>query len=138
MHTLLYRSSARPGLLASDLNDIINESVARNPALGITGLLLHGRLEAVAAAPGEFVQWIEGPEDAVESLYERIEDDPRHTDADVLHRGPTDDLAGRGINLEDGRLFPDWSMRLVRMAELPATLDGFLRFAADRVALEAA
>ena len=27
-----------------------------------------------------------------------------------------------------GRLFPIWSMGMVRLSELPATLDGFLQF----------
>ena len=125
MHSLLYRSTSRPGLLASDLNAIVDEATSRNASLGVTGLLLHGQLETVASAPGEFVQWLEGPEDAVESLYASIARDPRHADLEVLGRGPLTS----GLEDGDGRLFPRWSMGLVRMSELPATLDGFLRFA---------
>lgn len=133
MYALLYRSRARAGLLAGDVNDIIETAEATNRRLDVTGLLLYGRMEAIPAAPGGFVQWIEGTEDAVESLFTRIEADPRHADIEVLARGTAADLHARGTTpdlLPDGRLFPTWSMGLVRLSGLPATLDGFLRFAA--------
>ena len=128
MHALLYRSSARPGLLASDLNDVIATAEARNPRLGVTGLLLYGELEVVPGAPGEFVQWIEGPERAVEDLFEVVSADPRHGRVEVLGRGPVSSLAAPAPGA-GGRLFPTWSMGMVRLAALPATLDGFVRFA---------
>lgn len=134
MHALLYRSRARSGLLARDLNDIVATAQERNRQLDVTGLLLHGRFQAIPSAPGEFVQWIEGPEDHVEQLFAEIEEDGRHADVDVLARGPVDDLTSRShttVDTTSGRLFPTWSMGLVRLAELPATLDGFLRFASD-------
>ncbi len=126
MHALLYRSRARPGLLASDLNAIIETAETRNRQFDVTGLLLYGQLQTFADAPGEFVQWIEGPEAAVETLFTEISADDRHHEVDVLGRGPIAELA-----TTEERLFPAWSMGLVRLAELPATLDGFLRFTAD-------
>ncbi len=131
MHALLYRSRSRAGLLASDLNDILATAQVRNHRLGVTGLLLYGELEVVPGAPGEFVQWIEGTEDAVESLYQLIRDDPRHTEVEVLGRGPVARLASAPAGDPTGRLFPTWDMGLVRLSELPATLDGFLRLAAS-------
>lgn len=131
MYALLYRSRARPGLLASGLNDIIDTARTRNRQLDITGLLLHGRMDALPSVPGEFVQWIEGPEESVVTLFDAIERDPRHTDIEVLGRGPSAELRDRSsATLGDGsgRLFPSWSMGLVRLSELPATLSGFLRF----------
>lgn len=131
MHVILYRSRERPGLLASDLNDIIESAQDRNRQLDVTGLLLSGHMEVIPTAPGEFVQWIEGPEDAAESVFELIEGDPRHTDIAVLARGPLASVLETSTvetELERDRLFPTWSMGLVRLAELPATLDGFLRF----------
>ena len=125
MHALLYRSRARAGLLAPDLNDIVATARVRNRQLGVTGLLLYGELEVVPGAPGEFVQWLEGPERAVEDLYDVVQDDPRHSEVEVLGRGPLVELAAPSA----GRLFEDWDMGLVRLSELPATLDGFLRFA---------
>lgn len=133
MHALLYRSRATPGLLASDLNDIIDTAQTRNRQLGVTGLLLHGRMEAIPSVAGEFVQWLEGPEDAVEALFADIEGDRRHFEVEVLGRGPAESLASavrEGVRLDEaGRLFPSWSLGLVQLSELPATLPGFLRFA---------
>ena len=129
MHALLYRSRARPGLLASDLNGIIATAEDRNRQLDVTGLLLYGQLQAVAGAPGEFVQWIEGEESVVEGLFESIAGDDRHFDVEVLGRGTVPELTGGRLETVGGRLFPAWSMGLVRLAELPATLDGFRRFA---------
>jgi hypothetical protein len=135
MYALLYASRARPGLLAADLNAIILEAQVRNRRAGITGLLLHGRLESIPTAPGEFIQWIEGDEVEVEALYRDIQGDPRHTDLYVLARGPIDTLTDAAHTRQQfvadtGRLFPSWSMGLVELADLPATLDGFLRFVA--------
>lgn len=134
MHVLLYRSRERPGVLAADLNDIIGVAQRRNRALDITGLLLSGHMEVLPTVPGEFVQWLEGPEERVESLFETIAGDPRHTGVEVLARGPIETVladAPVDVAVKDDRLFPTWSMGLVRLAELPATLGGFLRFAAD-------
>ena len=133
MYALLYRSRARPGLLASGLNDIIDTARERNRQLDVTGLLLHGRMEALPSVPGEFVQWIEGPEESVEPLFALIQEDPRHTDVEVLARGPSASLRSKGRTAAEtgARLFPAWSMGLVRLAELPATLTGFLGFVAE-------
>ncbi|MDT0630743.1 BLUF domain-containing protein [Rubrivirga litoralis] len=132
MHALLYRSLERPGLLASGLNDIIEAAQRRNRRLDVTGLLLRGHMEVIPGAPGEFVQWLEGPEEALGTLLQLIDGDPRHTEVEVLARGPLADVVGAShVEVGPGRLFPSWSMGLVRLAELPATLDGFLRFAAD-------
>lgn len=132
MYALLYRSRARPGLLASDLNDIISTAEERNHRMGLTGLLLYGQLAAVPGAPGEFVQWIEGAEEDVEALYADIEGDPRHFDMDVLARGTLREFQGdRPSFATTDRLFPEWSMGLVRLSELPATLSGFIEFARD-------
>lgn len=132
MHALLYRSLERPGLLASDLNDIIGAAQRRNGELDVTGLLLRGHMEVIPSAPGEFVQWLEGPEESLDALFRLIDADPRHTEVEVLARGPLADVVGAShVAVGPGRLFPSWSMGLVRLAALPATLDGFLRFAAD-------
>ena len=131
MYALLYRSRARPGLLASDLNEVIATAETRNRELDVTGLLLYGQLPAVPGAPGEFVQWIEGPEEAVETLYHEIASDDRHFDIEVLARGPIAELTGNTNIPTVGRLFPSWSMGLVRLSELPATQSGFLEFARE-------
>ena len=132
MHALLYRSAARPGLLADDLNAIIETAEENNREADVTGLLLHGQFEALPTLAGQFVQWIEGDEGDVEGLFAQIQADRRHSDIEVLARGPIAHLARRVTltrRLVGGRLFPSWTMGLIRLAELPATLEGFLGFA---------
>lgn len=133
MHALLYRSRSHAGaqFLARDLNDIIEASERNNTRLRLTGLLLYAEMEVVPGAPGSFVQWIEGPEDAVETMFATIQADERHTEVEVLGQGPSDELMAQDPKLMDSqhRLFPIWSMGMVRLSELPATLNGFLDFA---------
>ncbi|RZM06444.1 MAG: BLUF domain-containing protein [Sphingomonas sp.] len=64
---------------------------------GITG--------ALYLADGRFLQYLEGQEDDIAALLERIERDPRHTDCKVLDR--------RAISR---RIYADW-----HMAWLPAS-----------------
>jgi hypothetical protein len=70
----------------------------RNAHESITGLLVYDR--------GEFLQWLEGPEDALLRVWASILRDPRHTDIERLETPPRRD-----------RLFPDWRMQLGRVAE---------------------
>ena len=127
MDVLLYRSRARPGLSAGDLNDIIEVAQRHNARSGLTGLLVYGDMKLIPGAPGEFVQWIEGDGDAIEAVMASIRDDPRHEGVDVLAQGEVREVtSGRYTD----RVFPSWSMGLVRLSELPATLSGFLEFLA--------
>ena len=116
---LLYRSQAAARLSDHDVSLLAVRSARKNAVAGLTGTLLHA--EPVGQATGLFVQWLEGPERAVRGLYETIRGDARHLHCEVVAEGPTADLAGR-----DGRLFPEWDMHLVRLGELPVTLEGFL------------
>jgi blue light- and temperature-responsive anti-repressor len=63
-----------------DLRDILATSRARNRLAGITGALTLGG--------GTFGQILEGPPDAVEAAFERIERDPRHRDVVLLDLAP--------------------------------------------------
>jgi len=60
---------------------------------GITGILLTGR--------SGFIQVFEGPPGAVVSLFDRLENDPRHANIVLLHRGDS-----------HIRVFPDTPMCL--------------------------
>lgn len=101
---LLYLSSARPELNEEALLHILSESQQRNASRDITGLLLH--------SDGNLIQVIEGMEHAVESLFSRIERDPRHHQIMVLSR-----------KFVDTRDFPEFKM-------------GFKRASAQRLAVE--
>ncbi len=95
IHRVLYCSrNLIPGAseaVAADIRSILATSRKNNARDGITGGLLFSE--------GCFAQVLEGPLDAIESAFERIQCDQRHSDVTVLHSGP---IATRD--------FPDWSM----------------------------
>ena len=84
--------SEKVGSSEKDVADIINASTQNNPSKDITGCLLEGK--------NSFLQILEGPSDAIKSLYKTISEDNRHTNVKRL----CDELL-------DTRLFSDWSMR---------------------------
>ncbi len=95
LHRVLYCSrNLIPGAseaVAADIRSILAASRRNNARDGITGGLLFSR--------GCFAQVLEGPLDAVEGAFERIQCDGRHGDVTVLQSEP---IAARD--------FPDWSM----------------------------
>ena len=95
LHRVLYCSrNLIPGVseaVAADIGSILAVSRRNNARDGITGALLFSQ--------GCFAQVLEGPLDAVESAFERIQCDARHGDVTVLQSGPI-----------MGRDFADWSM----------------------------
>ena len=99
--TLVYHSTAVPGLSSFDLDEILSVSRARNPGRAVTGMLL--------AENGRFLQALEGAEDEVRALMTRIEQDPRHEHVRVL-------VAQVG----EARRFPDWAMAHGHVGELEA------------------
>lgn len=134
LHTLLYRSRAVRAFDERDLLPILMSSMRNNARVGVTGLLLYGPPDPLPETddpppttiipfegPGVFVQWLEGPEEAVGATFERIGRDRRHTAVDVLAR-----------STREARLFPHWSMALETVRALPETPDAVARFAADR------
>jgi Sensors of blue-light using FAD len=72
----LYVSRAAKPLTPNVLDNILEQSRAKNPAVGVTGLLCF-RDEI-------FVQVIEGGRDAVCELFNAIVKDPRHVDVRLL------------------------------------------------------
>lgn len=105
VHHLLYRSRATHLFSAAQLTEIITHAHPYNTYCNITGILWYG--------DGQFVQVLEGPEDAVLELYAAIRQDPRHEQVETLYdaAGPT-------------RWFADWRMALTCLP--PATFHGLL------------
>ena len=95
LHRVLYCSrNLIPGpseAVAADVRSILAASRRNNARDGITGALLFSQ--------GCFAQVLEGPLDAVEGAFERIQCDERHGEVTVLQSGP--------IMARD---FPNWSM----------------------------
>lgn len=80
-----------------ELEDILRSSRENNARLGITGMLLYGN--------NTFVQILEGEEKNVNELMNKIKEDPRHTDFQVLKKKTI-----------DRREYADWSMGFKRVS----------------------
>ena len=92
---LVYRSRlTTAGDVDAQVENILGASRRNNPALGITG--------ALVVWDESVVQTLEGDEDAVRSLYEKIERDPRHEGLELVE-------TVSGVD----RAFPKWSMARV-------------------------
>ena len=98
---LLYASRAVDAVNAEVLQSILRQSKAHNPSEGITGVLCFCYNERV------FLQVLEGGRSAVNRRYNRIAQDPRHTDVELLSYEEIGE-----------RRFAAWSMGQVNMATL--------------------
>ncbi len=100
LYNVVYCSRATDMMSERELQDIIATSQANNAKNGITGLLVFGG--------GMFLQSLEGPRAAVETLMRELYCDPRH------------DGVVRLQSLEDlrERLYPEWNMQHVAPGEI--------------------
>jgi len=78
MISLIYVSAARNLMSDEDLLDILRVSRDNNAQSQISGMLLY--------KGGNFMQVLEGPEEAVMNLYETIRKDARHKDAHIISK----------------------------------------------------
>ncbi|MEJ8283366.1 MULTISPECIES: BLUF domain-containing protein [Curtobacterium] len=74
--SLVYMSAADEPFDQDRLDALLEHARARNGASGLSGLLVY--------KDGRFMQLLEGPEAAVLETYQRIIEDPRHTDVGLL------------------------------------------------------
>ncbi len=106
---LIYRSDCTDKLIANeDLRDILQQSAQRNREAGITGLLV--------LSGDQFLQVLEGPSDAVNTLYSKLISDTRHHDLKLI-----------SYELIAERYFDDWGMSLVDLYDLPKAERDILR-----------
>ncbi len=96
--TLIYASSARVPFSNQDLTALLETARRNNTGLGVTGMLVY--------RDGNFMQAIEGEEEAINRLHDKILRDPRH--------GGLITLLKRRI---ERRQFPDWSMGFRNLAD---------------------
>ena len=108
MHAIAYVSAASWNLLDEQIERIVSESRRLNALNGVTGVLLY--------CDGNFMQYLEGDEDAVVETFERIRASEIHYQLDELMNQPI---------LE--REFADWAMRFSRPSP-----DEFVELAAAR------
>lgn len=94
LRAIAYVSQSKPDLSAERLQTLVEDAARFNKLAGVTGVLLND---------GErFLQYIEGPPDGIDSVYERILQASSHVDIVELARG----RVGQ-------RQFPYWAMRVL-------------------------
>lgn len=111
VYQLVYVSAATVPFSDEELEELLAVARANNAASDISGMLLYH--------DGSFMQVLEGEESVVESVYEKIELDDRHSNATVLVKGPVED-----------RTFRSWSMGYLpstTLADLPKGFHPFLK-----------
>lgn len=91
LYEKIYISSATRLFGQDELVELMRACRRNNHANGVTGLLLYHE--------GSFIQVLEGPQNAVEATFHRIEQDPRHQGVIELLHGEI-----------PARRFPQWSM----------------------------
>jgi hypothetical protein len=98
LHRIVYysrnRVSGGPASLAAAVDHILSASQTNNAPLGITGALMFNA--------GCFGQVLEGRREVLESTFERIQRDERHSDVSLLAFEPVSE-----------RIFGNWSMGFV-------------------------
>lgn len=117
LHRLIYASRQAftvDMIPDEEIDALIRASIRNNRASAITGLLL--------VHDGWFVQALEGPAEAVMTTYQRILNDPRHTDSRLVSAGPG-----------GTREFGDWNMCARRFS---AADDAILDTLAQREAFD--
>tara|TARA_B100000686_G_scaffold342298_1_gene421175 strand:- start:1177 stop:1608 length:432 start_codon:yes stop_codon:yes gene_type:complete len=91
MYSILYISRASESCDKAAIQQILQSSRQNNQINAITGILIH-------KSP-HFLQYLEGPPEAVGELYEKIESDDRHDSVKVISRSEI-----------DNRIFSNWEM----------------------------
>jgi len=98
MIRITYLSQAAPSFSSIDLLFLLEQCHKNNPKQGLTGLLIFGNQT--------FLQTIEGEQNVVEALIEKIAIDKRHTKFQVLSRQSI-----------ENRQYTDWAMGFEKLTE---------------------
>jgi hypothetical protein len=102
MKTVVYTSRIAATETDPDalLAAIVHRSRVNNQAAGITGAMIH--------QDGQIIQVIEGDDNAIDQLYSKICNDPRHTDITEFYQQPISQrsfkqwsLQGLTVNVEE-------------------------------------
>lgn len=121
LFALTYVSASTHMLSATELKSLMKVSEDRNRLLGITGMLLY--------RDGYFIQVLEGEQETVEALYNKIVRDPRHINAVVVSREQI-----------QTRSFGAWSMGVADIERMDVgdlrKMDGFSEYLAQPFTLD--
>jgi hypothetical protein len=120
MRYIVYVSQAAKAFSTDNLAALLEHSRDRNSADDITGLLIYRYNDDFRR--GNFLQVLEGSEDALADVWRRISSDPRHHTIIVLDEGES-----------DARAFGDWSMGFRNVDEQDlASFVGFSQLGSDQ------
>ena len=119
MKFIVYVSQAKRPFSEAELAKLLEHSRTRNTSDQITGLLIYRFNKDYNR--GNFVQVLEGPESAIEDVWQRISSDSRHHTIVVVEEGDV-----------EKRMFGDWSMgfKNVIASELE-NFEGFSELGSD-------
>ncbi|WEK03230.1 MAG: BLUF domain-containing protein [Candidatus Devosia phytovorans] len=95
------RNLIQEDTLAQAVDTILQASRRNNHLVGVTGALMFSR--------GHFAQVLEGDQAAIESTFERIQQDTRHGEVHLLDFSPAPE-----------RQFRNWSMAFVGLGDDPS------------------
>ncbi|MBZ9729422.1 BLUF domain-containing protein [Salegentibacter sp. JZCK2] len=93
---LAYVSRQSHVLTDKDLKELLTKSRNNNSAIEVTGMLIYFH--------GSFIQYLEGKEENIDWLYNKIAKDKRHHSVTELDSG-----------FSDERAFSDWSMAFKKL-----------------------
>jgi len=111
--TLIYGSNSSHPLSETELLEILGSCRKNNAELNITGMLLYH--------DGNFIQVLEGEEDVVVALYEKISQDPRHENVLTYVKQPIGQ-----------REFSDWEMGFIDVERIGVdNVPGYSHFIDD-------
>lgn len=114
---LIYNSAAVVDFTREDLVELLSKARDNNASKDVTGMLLY--------VDGSFFQVLEGPEESVDALAERIAQDPRHDQMTVIIREPI-----------SKRSFSEWTMGFADVASDDLqSVEGFNDFFDGQTAL---
>jgi Sensors of blue-light using FAD len=108
MVSITYLSSATSLFGETQLLDLVDQCQRNNTKLGITGILVY--------SDGNFMQVIEGPDLATETLYERIKLDARHRGVTTVHKQRIEVREFEGWSMAYN-ILPPKPLRSIRLPE---------------------
>ena len=91
LESIVYVSSAVRLLSLEEISHLLARARERNEEYGVTGILMY--------IGGNFMQYMEGPKNSLDIIYDIVQKDPLHTGLILVSR-----------EMIAGRQFGDWSM----------------------------
>lgn len=109
VYQMVYISAQTVDFDDAALRELLTVARKNNQAIGVSGMLLYH--------DGSFIQVLEGAQEQVERLFDKIGLDPRHANTTVIFRGEAEE-----------RTFDEWAMGYVSVKSLRDIPEGFHPF----------